>query len=254
MENDTIQSEIISLPSKGKLYPIEHPLSKGTIRIKYPTAKEEDILMSQNLVQKGLVIDEFLKSLILTEGVNLDDIMIGDENAVMYAARILAYGNKYEIEIACPSCYKKQNVEIDLNKIDEKDVDISKIEQGVNSFNFELPLSKKVVTFKFLSHGDENNVQLEAKKLSKFDKSSDHQLTTRLKKTIIAIEGDTSQVKINKFVDSMLLRDSVELKRYILKIMPDINAKFNFECEECDYTQEVPIPLGVTFLWPDAQL
>ena len=51
-------TEVIDLPSKGKLYPESNPLSKGTIEIKYMTAKEEDILASQNLIKKGVVLDK----------------------------------------------------------------------------------------------------------------------------------------------------------------------------------------------------
>ena len=43
-------TEIVDLPSGGKLYPEGHPLSKGTVEIKYMTAREEDILSSQNLI------------------------------------------------------------------------------------------------------------------------------------------------------------------------------------------------------------
>ena len=49
-------TEVLSLPSKGLLYPKDSPLSSGTIEVKYMTAKEEDILTSTNLIEKGLVV------------------------------------------------------------------------------------------------------------------------------------------------------------------------------------------------------
>ena len=99
-EEKKFPSEIIDLPSKGKCYPKEHPCSDGKIEVKYMTAREEDILTSQNLIKKGLVIDALLNSLILTKNVTCDDLIIGDKNAVMVAARILAYGAEYECEIS----------------------------------------------------------------------------------------------------------------------------------------------------------
>ena len=60
-------SEVIDLPSEGKLYPKDSPLSSGKIELKYMTAREEDILTSQNLIKKGVVIDKLLDSLILTQ-------------------------------------------------------------------------------------------------------------------------------------------------------------------------------------------
>jgi hypothetical protein len=51
MSKQDFPIEIIELPSKGKLYPKTNPLSKGTLELKYMTAREEDILASQNLIR-----------------------------------------------------------------------------------------------------------------------------------------------------------------------------------------------------------
>ena len=85
-------SEVVDLPSGGKVYGKDSPISNGKIEIKYMTAKEEDILTSQNLIKKGIVIEKLLESLIVTPGVRVEDLLVGDKNAVMIAARILAYG------------------------------------------------------------------------------------------------------------------------------------------------------------------
>ena len=50
MSDNKFPSEVIDLPSEGKLYPKDSPLSEGKVEIKYMTAKEEDILTSQNLI------------------------------------------------------------------------------------------------------------------------------------------------------------------------------------------------------------
>ena len=51
-EEQKYASEVIDLPSEGKLYPENSPLREGKIDLKYMTAKEEDILTSQNLIKK----------------------------------------------------------------------------------------------------------------------------------------------------------------------------------------------------------
>ena len=53
-------TEVVDLPSEGKIYPKDHPLSSGKIELKYMTAKEEDILTSDNLIKKGVVITKLL--------------------------------------------------------------------------------------------------------------------------------------------------------------------------------------------------
>ena len=102
-EEQKFPSEVIDLPSKGKCYPKDSPLSSGKLEIKYMTAREEDILTSQNLLKKGIVIEKLLDSLILTKGANTDNLILGDKNAVMVASRILAYGPEYTCEIVNPS-------------------------------------------------------------------------------------------------------------------------------------------------------
>ena len=80
-------TEIVDLPSNGHFYVQGHPLSTGKVEVKYMTAKEEDILTSQNLIQQGTVIEKLLQSLIVDKSIKLDDMLIGDKNAIMVAAR-----------------------------------------------------------------------------------------------------------------------------------------------------------------------
>ena len=67
-------TEEVTLPSKGLLYPEGSPLKKGVIEMKYMTAREEDILTNQNLIQNGTVIDKLLQSLIVTP-INYDELL-----------------------------------------------------------------------------------------------------------------------------------------------------------------------------------
>ena len=81
-----LPTEIVELPSKGLIYPEDNPLSSGKIEMKYMTAKEEDILSNQAYIEKGIVIDKLLQSLIVSD-INYNDLVIGDKNAIMIAAR-----------------------------------------------------------------------------------------------------------------------------------------------------------------------
>jgi len=95
-------TEIIDLPSKGKLYSKEHPFSSGKVEMRYMTAKEEDILTSQTLLKKGIAFDRVLESLIV-EKVELDSLLLGDKNALMIAARVLGYGKDYKVSVQDPN-------------------------------------------------------------------------------------------------------------------------------------------------------
>ena len=140
--NYKFPSEVVTLPSKGLLYPEDSPLRSGVIEMKYMTAKEEDILTNQNLIYNGTVIDKLLQSLIVTP-IKFNDLLIGDKNAILVAARILGYGKDYEFN------YNGEKIEVDLTTINDKPLDESIIKEGKNEFSFTLPVSKVEITFKF---------------------------------------------------------------------------------------------------------
>ena len=119
-------TEVVDLPSKGLLYPKESALSSGKIEIKYMTAKEEDILTSANLIKKGVVIEKLLESLIVDKSVKVNDLLIGDKNAVLIASRILAYGKEYEVEV------EGRKVEVDLTTLKDKFIDESIVTNNAN--------------------------------------------------------------------------------------------------------------------------
>ena len=245
-------TEMIALPSKGYFYPEGHPLSSGFIEMKYMTAKEEDILSSQSLIKSGVVIDKLLQSLIITK-INYNDLLTIDKNAIFIAARILAYGADYEVEIACPSCGEKSKHIIDLQDFEDKEIDWSRFTKGQTTHKFTLPASKKELTLKFLTHGDEKKIEEVIKGFKKFNKASgvDPELTTRLKHLVVAVDGDSDRGVVNKFVDSMLSRDSLELRKHLKEVTPDIDTTFTFVCPHCDYEQEkMTLPIGINFFWP----
>ena len=247
-----IPTEIIDLPSRGYFYPEGHPLSSGKIEMKYMTAKEEDILASQNLIKQGVVIDKLLQSLIVTK-INYNDLLTMDKNAIFIAARILGYGKDYEVEIECPKCSTKSKHVIDLQEFGEKEIDWTKHTKGECSHKFTLPISKKELTLKFLTHGDEKKIEDDSKAAKKLTKilGSDADLTTRLKNVIIAVDGDNSVGTINKTVDTMLSRDSLSLRTYLKESTPDVDTVLTFSCSKCDHEQEnMALPIGVSFFWP----
>ena len=239
------------MPSKGYFYPEDNPLSSGQVEIKYMTAREEDILTSINLIQKGIVLDKLLEALVVSD-VNLDDILIGDKNAIMVASRVLAYGKDYIFDFTDPSSGETREESVDLTKLKDKKVDFSKYEKGKNEFDFELPASKKVITFKILTQRDEKQIDNELKAMKKFTKESgiDPEITTRLKASILAVDGDRERNTVNKFVDNEFLSvDSFAYRVYLVSITPDIDLSYSVELDNGEI-EEVAVPITATFFWP----
>tara|TARA_B100001059_G_scaffold34969_1_gene28062 strand:+ start:870 stop:1604 length:735 start_codon:yes stop_codon:yes gene_type:complete len=238
-------TEMVTLPSKGLLYPEGSLLKKGEIEMKYMTAREEDILTNQNLIKNGTVIDKLLQALIITP-INYNDLLTGDKNAILIAARILGYGSEYEFQ------YNNETVEIDLTKVKDKPLDESLITENKNEFSFTLPASKVNITFKLLTHGDEVNIDNEIKGLKKINKQLSTDLSTRIKHLITSINGNYEKKVVREFVDTQLLaRDSRALRKYINKVQPDVDLSYDYENDNGDIIN-IPIPIGVNFFWPDA--
>lgn len=240
----SLPTETIELPSKGLLYPEGHPLASGTVEMKYMTAKEEDILTNQNYIKNGTVIDKLLKSLLVTE-FDYNDLLVGDKNAIMIAARILSYGKDYPVQ------YNGEEVIVDLSAIEPKAHQVE-YSRGHNEFTLKLPKSGNELTFKLLTHGDELAIDNEIKGLRKINKNNIAEVTTRLKHTIVAVNGNRERADIRKFVDGYLLAaDARALREEYARVSPDLNLTFSYTFEDGS-EEEVAIPIGLNFFWPDA--
>ena len=250
-----IPTETVDLPSQGYFYPANHPLSNGKIEIYQVTARHEDILSNTNLLKKGTVLDEFLKALIATPNTSINDLLIGDKNALFIAARKSAYGENYTTKIKCPECSVESNIEINLSVLKAKPLNSDVLTKGENKLSFKLPNSNKVVTVSLLTHKDETDIDAELKALAKFNgpnTTNSPEITTRLKYTIKSIDGESDRSRIKNFVDTQLTaKDSLALRKFVRENTPDMNMNFDFTCPACGHQVKMNVPLGANFFWPN---
>jgi hypothetical protein len=242
----SLPTEMVELPSKGLLYPEDSPLSSGMIEMKYMTAKEEDLLTNQNYIRSGTVIDKLMKSLIVDKTINYKDILIGDKNALMFAARVLSYGKDYEF------MYDGIEQTVDLSTLELKYIDEDKVTGRANEFTFKLPSTDNTVTYKLLTHGDEFNIESEIAGLKKIHKGTSPESTTRLKRMITSVNGSREVKDIREFVDNYLLaRDARALRAEYQEVQPDIIMKAEVR-NQAGGEEDVDIPINLNFFWPDS--
>jgi hypothetical protein len=246
-----IPTETVTLPSKGLIYPETSLLFKGEIEMRYMSARDEDIITNINFIRQGTAVDKLLKSLIVTP-IDTDDLVTGDKNAIIFAARILGYGKEYPIKFKNTLTNREEEYTVDLTTLKEKNLDESLFEKGKNEFKFILPKTGNVVTFKLLTGKDEKAIDAEISGLLKVDPNGSFESTTRLKHMITSINGKSDQASIREFVDTLLLApDSRALKKYYNEISPDIDTVITIEKD--GYVQEgVAFNIGINFFWPDA--
>lgn len=240
LDNLKLPTETVELPSKGLLYSKDNPLSSGTIEMKYMTAKEEDILTNATYIKNGTVIDKLLKSMIVSK-INYDDLLIGDKNAILVAARILGYGKDYEFTIG------DTTHTLDLTQIENKEMDESLFESGKNEFNYTLPHTDTNITFRLLTHGDEKKIQKEIAGIKKLN-NSNPEGSTRLKYIITSVADSREPKDIREFVDNYLLaKDARAFRKHVLEVQPDVDLTFFPD----DGGEAVAIPIGASFFYPD---
>jgi hypothetical protein len=251
-------TELVDLPSKGLTYDTKNPLSKGKLELKYMTSKEEDILTSPNLVKKNVALDKVLQQLIVTD-INYNDLLLGDRNALIVAARVMAYGKEYNVELDCPKCGVKQQFIIDLTSFNDKDIDYSLLNRE-NKYEFILPFSKVKIGFKLLTINDDKHVEQELKGLKKINENSkikaqiDPEMSTRMKYLITSVNGNTEDKIVRNFVEVMLTRDTLEFRKHLAKMTPNLDMSYDFECADCEYESKSIMPMLPEFFWPKSDV
>jgi hypothetical protein len=253
-------TEIVELPSKGLLYPADNALSSGKVEMKYMTAREEDILTTPSLIKQGVVLDRLFQALVVGNGdgrkINYGDLLAGDKNAIMIAARVLGYGKDYEVKIKTPSGEEQTEI-IDLAELQNKEFNESLITPGVNKFAIKLPASKRTIEVKLLNHDDEKRVEEAANRAKKYNKlrGIESNVSIRLQHMIVSVDGNTDREHIEEFIDKYFLaRDIQYVRDYVAKIQPDVDLSLTFIDSGTNEEFKTNLPIGVDFFWPSARV
>jgi hypothetical protein len=248
-----VPTEFVELPSKGVFYPEGHPLfNQETVEIKFMTAKDEDILSSQALIKKGIMIDRLLESLIV-EDVDPISLLLADKTAIIIAARISGYGNEYNASVPCVSCtnriefvYDLKEAEITGNCFDERYLHENNVifSEEHKTFDVELPISKMKVSISPITG------QEEKKYLDDDSESRANTITGMLATFIVAVNDKSSYSDVINFVENMPAADSKYLRDLYSSLTPRVELSESIACHACLKTQTVEVPLSAEFFWP----
>ncbi len=248
-----IPYETVPIPSKGVIYSPETDLyGLESVQIKAMTAKEEDILASRALIKEGSVVTHLIKSCVVNKNIDPVSMISGDRNALMVSIRITGYGPEYPYTSFCMNCNAKNKQEARLDSLAIKRLSIDPVEPGKNEFEFVLPVTKKKVTFKFLTDKDEKDREAAARFLAKHtDSKTENKITSFLEHSLLSVDGIRDKNKIKHFVMHMPAFDSKSLRQHINKNEPGIDMTHEFECSECGHLNETNLPITPEFFWPN---
>jgi len=247
-------TEFVDLPSRGKYYSPDHPLHNVEIvEIRHMTAKDEDILTSRSLLKKGIAIDRFLQNVIVDKRIRVEDLLIGDKNAIIVAARITGYGADYEASITCPSCGSPVQFSFDLNECRAFELDRydESVVRATDDGTFVIHVDKMDadVEVRLLTSKDEAYL-LQAAEKRRRKKLPEATLTDQLRICIVSVNGHTDRNYIDSFIHHMPARDSRKIRVFYQEIIPNVDMNQDFVCSECSFEGEVSVPFGANFFWP----
>lgn len=245
----SVPTEFVELPSRGMYYPPEHPLhNKETIEIRYMTAKEEDILSSEALIKKGLVLERLIDSIIVDKSLDPGTLLVCDRSAILIAARSSAYGNDYEAAVSCPFCSKKNEIVCDLHQFEpsyqQPEIDVRVTTNGTCLVT--LPKSQKTIEFRLYNGYDERSLSNVSEK-----NPTSNQVTDQFKRVVLSIDGNQDFGLVHAFIMNMPAFDSRFLRKAIKQATPTTELRHKLVCDTCNQESVVEVPIGVKFFWPD---
>tara|TARA_R110002020_G_scaffold419359_1_gene628592 strand:+ start:105 stop:935 length:831 start_codon:yes stop_codon:yes gene_type:complete len=246
----SVPTMLADLPSRGLLYSEAHPLhNKETVEVKYMTTKEEDILLNTSYIEKEVVLEKLLESVIVDKSIKVDSLLAGDKAAIQIACRVNAYGEDYTFDYICNSCGSKNEASVKLEELEHFQIDFDKIKNDGGIF-IELPVSKKTVKAKILTGEDDKLIKtrIEQKKKHGFPEQF---IIERYKQIFASVDGNEDPMFIASFVQNMAIRDSRYFMKHYLSMLPGVDFTFTHACSDCDSENKGGIPVGASFFYPD---
>lgn len=140
--------DVIPLPSKGEGY--KDKIAKASVA--YLTAYDENMIVSPNLYRDNLIIDYLIQEKLLSKEIDPMDLLEGDREAIILFLRASGYGNEYPISVTDEETGKEFETTVDLSTLKYKEFNLKGDSNGW--FEYELPVSKKMIKFRFPTHRD----------------------------------------------------------------------------------------------------
>lgn len=244
-----VPTEEVILPSRGVFYQNQ----KSTVKIKYLTAEEDNILFSTDLIRSGKVLDVLLEQAVLDKDLRPDDMVSGDRNYLLIEIRKTGFGSEYKPgDQMCGSCGQDYSPVVDLDKLTPKMLEAMPDSDGL--YSLEMPVTKIPIRFRLLRGSDE-------KRLSKMIESGQKKggmkvsklITERYLLQIMEVNGNKDKLYISKFISAMPTKDSLFFREYNKQVEPGINLEYEFECTHCSATETKTVPINSRLFYPESE-
>jgi hypothetical protein len=264
-EDDSELTELVELPSKGLLYPKDHPLYHQTeIELRYPKRKDQEILTNQSYIRKGDAIDMVLQRAIVDKPTlqKFHTLLQGDKAAMFLAVKIMMHGPFYQLS-QCPICDKSKQCHVDLRKIKARDgmKANSMPEEGIvetdheqygKVWSFPLQIRKHhSVTIRLLTSADQKKLYNYLKMCEDRNIQKD-ETAQLLRLMIVAYHGHDNPAVILQAIDEMYAKDALHIIKLHNRLKPDMPLEADFNCNDCGKDgYKISFPMLPSFFRPE---
>lgn len=252
----TTPTKIIDLPSEGIYYPNGEP---SEVTMRYPTAKEQEILYNKSNIRKGTALDLAIKRCIKELPIPYENLLVGDKDALAVEFRTMMYGEEHKAKVKCPECgamdedfyFNTGNYEasrVDQEFLEHEGIEVKVKEDGTKTFVVVTPISQLKVEFRLLTVKDQMFVM---KTQAQYRKKNINVglIEMQLKKMIVSVNGSRRVEDIDKFCTEFPARDINEVMNASKLATPSVDLRQKFECRSCGYDGKVSVPLDAKFFW-----
>lgn len=241
-----IAYDVVELPSRG----IYYENKKKSVRVAYLTAADENILLSQNLIETNTVITELLRRKVLDRDINIDEMVEDDRQAVLIFLRNTAFGSTYKIKALDSKTNKEFETEVDLSSLDFKEFNL--VEDSNGEYTYQFGINKATITFKFLNRKQEDEIE-NIKKNWNVAGTPPPVITKQLEMMIKSVNGERDLMLIRNFIDKLPIKDSKEFRAFVSKNKPGIDLIKEIDTPSGGKT-EIMIGFGAEFFRPFYEL
>lgn len=238
--------DVIALPSEGKVYKTKKP----KVKLSFMTTSDENILTSPNLLQNGDFLEILINRKLLETDLRYKDLTIGDRNAIMIWLRATAFGEMYPV-VVFDENDSPFETEINLNNLKIKKLGAEPDAEGY--FDFQLPISKDIIKFKFLTCGDIDEIDAQLKHEKEQNVLINNTITYTFERIIVEVNGSRDKNFIKEYSKNMRIGDSKALNEYFDKIQSGVDLNIEVGTPGGGSVKTF-LPLNINFFWPDARV
>jgi hypothetical protein len=253
-----VETEIVHLPSGGNFYDEGSALNGiETVEIKAMTAKEEDILINESFIEQGSIFDRLIDSLMITPGIQAQELLDCDKVAILVSARKTGYGNTLEVSHDCEDCGKTTDVSLDLSKMLEnakegkfeiEDTEEWQYDRTSKTFMVNLPVTEIQARIKLLTPSDVKYLQQAKKQKEKLSLPYNETIEF-VRKVLVSANDVVDPALLTSLLDVLPAADARRIK-YVHNVnIPAFDTKQEISCSNCSARAEKEAPFSVGWFW-----